>query len=716
MTARSVWTHVAVVAIALICGTLVALPPLDGLRGLSLDLLTALRWRAFGAAHDPAASPTVVIALDPDSYQTPPFKGTPTVTWTREIGRVVGAAIDGGAEVVGFDVVFPTSIEDSAIAIGEETIGTRMRGFDRDFLRALANGARDGKIVLGEVQNGDELILPAAGQRAAVGQQRNIRSLNVYSERDGVVRRAPLMLKVGDRAVPSMSLELASRAVGVAPQVNRDASVNLGDYRIPGSDRNTTTLNFEGGSDDIPTYSFADLDACLQKGDVDFFRRNFEHKVVLFGSKLDFEDDKITSKRFAIAPAAQPPRRCASSAGAPSRGPRSSIDGVYVHATAINNLIRREAITEVSGPTSWLVATLGALLGAFAALLLTPSAAALGFLLVGLVWCAGATAAFAQAFALPLLDPLAAGLIALIATTSFRLFTSDKDKRFLRKAFELYLPPAIIERMVNSSKPPVLGGETREVTLFFSDVAGFSSFAERMNPAELVSLMNRYLSAMTDIIEKNGGFVDKYIGDAIVAVFGAPVADADHAANAVRAALACSAELEVLNAATAAADSPKISHRVGLNSGPALVGNIGSRRRFNYTAMGDCVNLASRLEGANKYFGTSILASESAKTLAGASFAWREIENIRVKGRAEPVRIFEPIAEAGRQTAEQLARTSSYAEGLRRWRRRDFAGAEKSFAAYADIDPPSALFATKAREWSLRSDEMWEPVHTLEEK
>jgi adenylate cyclase len=628
-----------VLAIALICGSLVAYPVL-GLRGLSLDVLTALRWRVFGAAHDPSTSPTVVIALDLDSYNTPPFKGTPTVTWTREIGRVVGAAIDGGAKVIGFDVVFPTSIEESAISMGDETIGARMRGFDRDFLRALATGARDGKVVLGEVQNGDKLILPAGGQRVAVGQQRNIRSLNVYSDGDGVVRRAPLMLQVGDRAVPSMSLELASRAIGAAPQINADASVNLGDYRIPGSSLNTITLNFEGGADDIPTYSFADLHTCLENGEIDFFRRNFAGKVVLIGSKLDFEDDKITSKRFAIAPAAESPRRCAPSAAAPASGARRSIDGVYVHATAANNLIRHEAIVELGAVPNWLIATIGALLGAFAAFLLTPSAAALGFLLVSSIWGIGATAAFNHALALPLLEPLAAGLLALIATTSLRLFASDKDKRLLRKAFELYLPPAIVEKMLASSKLPVLGGEMRDVTLFFSDIAGFSSFAERMSPPELVSLMNRYLSAMTDIIEKNGGFVDKYIGDAIVAVFGAPVADADHAANAVRAALACSAELERPSASTAAPDYSRIAHRVGLNSGPALVGNIGSRRRFNYTAMGDCVNLASRLEGANKYFATSILASEATKTLAGSAFIWREIDNIRVKGRAAPVRIY----------------------------------------------------------------------------
>ena len=717
MTGARGWTLLAIVAIALIAGALAASPPFDGLRGLSLDSLTALRWRLIGNQRDPSASPAVVVALDRDSYRAPPFQGTPTITWTREIGRVVTAVIDGGARVVGFDVVFPTSIEESEISFSDETIGARMRGFDRDFLRALAIAARAGKLVLGEVQQGDDLVMPAPGQRAAVGQQRNIRSLNVYGEPDGVLRRAPLMLAVDDRTVPSMSLELASRALGVAPQTGADQSVTLAGYRIPTAAPNAMTLNFDGGSNDIPTYSFADLRDCLEKGDVEFFRRNFAGRVVLFGSTLGFEDGRLTSKRFATTPGAPPAERCARPAGIAAPAAGNSIDGVYVHATAVNNLLRRDAIAELAPVPRWLIATAGGGAATLAAFLLTPVAAALAFLLLALVWTAGATAAFANAVALPLLEPLAAGLIAIVATTGFRLFVTDKDKRFLRRTFELYLAPAVIEKMLTSSRPPALGGEIRNVTVFFSDLAGFSSIAEAMKPAELVSLMNRYLSAMTDTIEAHGGFVDKYIGDGIVAVFGAPVEGMDHAAQGVRAALACLADLNKLNQGAAASKGPILFQRIGLNSGQALVGNIGSRRRFNYTVMGDSVNLASRLEGANKHFGTSILASESTMALAGAAFAWREIDAIRVKGRNKPVRIYEPLGEAGQQSPEQLARAASYSQGLARWRERDFAGAAQCFARYATADSPSALFLARANKLSLSPPgEDWEPVQTLDEK
>ena len=169
--------------------------------GWSIDALTALRWEFFGARRDPASTPVAVIAIDEETYQTPPFKGSPTLTWTAEVGRVLSAVIDGGAKAVGFDIVFPTSIEQSEIPFGDDLLGSRMRGFDRAFLRSLATGASAGKVVLGEVLSGGRSILPSPGQRIAVGQQKNIRPLNIYSDPDDVVRRVPLTLP-GDGSFP----------------------------------------------------------------------------------------------------------------------------------------------------------------------------------------------------------------------------------------------------------------------------------------------------------------------------------------------------------------------------------------------------------------------------------------------------------------------------------------------------------------------------------
>jgi adenylate cyclase len=709
---------IATAVIALIVGTAVVLPPFDYLRGLSLDILTTLRWRAFGSMQDPATSPVVVVAFDEESYRRPPFRGTPSIAWTRELGRILTAIIDGGAKVVGFDVVYPVSIEQSELPFGDETLGSRLRGFDRDFLRALVSAAREGKVVLGEMQHRDQPILPSPGQRAAVGYQRNIRALNVYNDRDDVVRRVPLSFQVDGITTPSMAVELAARALGATPQFSPDGKMMLAGRSVAGIVPNTITLNFAGGSGDIPTFSLADLAACAATGDQEFFRRTFRDKVVIIGTLLDVEDRKFTSKRFATAPETAQGERCTPTESQDTATPVSStISGVYVQATAVSNLIRHNALTELGRGRVAAIAIAFAGLAGLVALLRGPSGASAAYVGGVLVWSAVATAAFARGVVLPLIEPAVAGLFAVMAVVGYRFIVADKDKRFLRKSFAFYLAPAVIEKMLASHRPPILGGETRNITSFFSDIAGFSTISESKTPAELVTLMNEYLSAMTDIIEARGGFVDKYIGDAIVAVFGAPLDDQEHAVNAISAALQCRQRLAELNRTMFAVGAQKLSHRIGLNSGTALVGNIGSRRRFNYTVMGDMVNLASRLEGANKYFGTSIMASDATVAATGAAFFWRELDLIRVQGRFHPVRIFEPLAPTGGATSDQLAIAAGYADGLACWRARDFAGAAEWFARFADVDPASAAFLKRAKAYMAQSPGPdWEPVNVLEGK
>jgi adenylate cyclase len=328
-----------------------------------------------------------------------------------------------------------------------------------------------------------------------------------------------------------------------------------------------------------------------------------------------------------------------------------------------------------------------------------------------------AVGAFVHALALPLTEPALASLAALAMMIGYRFVLADRDERFLRRSFAFYLAPEVINTMVTSGKMPALGGEMRNVTMFFSDLSGFSSIAETMTPGELVTLMNEYLSAMTDIIEGHGGYVDKYIGDSIVAMFGAPADDPAHARNAVRAALKCHEKLADLNANNAVFAGHGLSHRIGLNSGEAVVGNIGSRRRFNYTVMSDTVNVASRLEGANKYYGTAIMASEATVAQTADAFAWRELDAIRVLGRGEAIKVFEPLAEKGAESGEQTKVTAAYAEGLACWRAREFARAADTFDGVAKVDPPSSMFAKRARALVANPPPPeWTPVNTLEGK
>jgi CHASE2 domain-containing sensor protein len=425
-----------------------------------------------------------VVALDEETYRTPPVAGTPAITWTSEIGQVLTAVLAGGAKVVGFDIVFPTSIEQSEIAFGDGTLGARLRGFDRNFLRALALGARDGKVVLGEAQHRDFPIMPSPGQRIAVGQSTNIRSLNVFNDPDDVVRRIPLHVVVDGEPQPSMAVELAARALGTPATM-------ISGSRIPSQIPNTMVLNFDGGADPIPTHSLADLRACIEKGDSEFFRRNFADKVVLIATVLDVEDHQVTSKRFATSPENPRSARCALPAPPPSTAfARDSTPGVYTHATAINNLIRGDALVELGPIGSGAIAFAFASIIAAATLMLPLLAAVPAYLAAALLWTFGAVVAFTYSpLALPLIEPLLAGMVSLGATTGFRFLVADKDRRFLCQSFALYL--------------------ARNVTIFFSDLAGFSSISEALAPPDLVHFMNEYLSAMSP----GAGLAFRFAGD-----------------------------------------------------------------------------------------------------------------------------------------------------------------------------------------------------------
>ena len=701
--------------VALLVGGGLGFVGFERLGGLSIDLLFWLRHQLYPRLADPAQSPVVVVAIDEETYRTPPFSEIPNALWTPELAGVLNAIIAGGAAVVGFDVIFPTSVE------------RFVPGYDRDFLLALRNGARAGKVVLGKVQHQQLPIKPFAGQSFAVGNQQNIRPVNLFRDGDDVVRRVPLTFesqdaRAGLRTDTSMALELASRALGQAAAPAADGGLSLGGRRIPGSERDTMLVNFDDGNG-IPTYSLADLQACVeQHKDADFFKQHFAGKVVLIGAVLDVEDRLLTSKRFITA--AEGP-----SAGARCVHPpmanlfrqdvvRDTIPGVYVHASAVNDLLRGDMLAELAPPWSRLL-VVGLTLGAAAlTMLLAPLAA--GAVLVGIViaWAMAATVAFRFGVVLPLLAFPVAALITFTLLIGFRFAVTDRDKRFLRRSFGFYLAPAVLDRMLAADQPPALGGELRNVTLFFSDIAGFTGLSERLAPAALVALMNEYLTAMTDIIEAEAGLVDKYIGDAIVAVFGAPLDDGQHALHAVRAALACQARLDELNAGAPAFAGHQLGSRIGLATGEALVGNVGSRRRFNYTAMGDTVNLAARLEGANKGYGTAILASEATRQAAGDAVAWREIDRVRVVGRQAPVGLFEPLGLRGSVPPARLALAADFATGLADYRARRFAEAAGRFAALAgQADGPARLYAERAERFRAGPPpDTWDGVTTLELK
>lgn len=677
------------------------------LAGVSIDLLFWLRQTFLPVTTHPASSPVAVIAIDEESQKLEPFDQLPQVLWTPLVAKVLNAVVDGGATTVGFDTIFATS--------GEQL----QKGYDRDFLLALQHAAQQHRVVLGEAQQQVFPIHPYKGQMFVVGGSANVRALNAIADDDAIVRRLPLTLNrvVGDTTVPepSFSMELAIRAAGSPPVAGSDDTLTLAGHDIPDATGNALLLNFSG-PDAFPTYSLSDLYACALAGNSDFFRRHFAGRTVLIGAVLDVEDRELTSARLITGP--EHPASGERCVNPPMKGlfradlVRNTIPGVYVLATGVTNLLQGNALRLLLTPASWAILLLLALAGAAVSALLAPSRAALALALASLLWIAIAVIAFRQNLVLPLFTPpLAAGLSFAIML-GYRFAVSDRDRRLLRSTFGLYLAPALVDRMLSTERLPQLGGEMRQVTILFSDIARFSELAESLPAHGLVELMNSYLTAMTDIIEAAGGYVDKYIGDAIVAIFGAPVDDPHHAAHAANAALACQTKLAELNKGEPSFAGRTLIMRIGLNSGEALVGNIGSRRRFNYTAMGDAVNLASRLEGANKFYGTSILASEAVHDGAG-EVAWREIDRVRVVGRGQPVRLFTPeIRDSGTP-----ARDRDFTAALAHYRAGDFTAALTGFEALAPTDPVSAAFVGRLRVWLAEGiPDNWDGVTNLETK
>ncbi len=235
--------------------------------------------------------------------------------------------------------------------------------------------------------------------------------------------------------------------------------------------------------------------------------------------------------------------------------------------------------------------------------------------------------------------PAAAGLLALFSIVAYRVVTEERDKRFYKSTFGKYLSPAVINQM--RENPPELGGVDKEITVFFSDIRGYSELSEQMSPQELVNHLNEYLSAMSDIIVEHGGTLDKYVGDMIMCFWGAPMPQEDHALAACRCSLAQVRKLEELNAAWP--PERRIHIGIGLNTGIMTVGNMGSSVRMNYTLLGDNVNIGSRLEGTNKVYHTTIIMSESTYLLVKDKVVARELDVIRVKGKNRPVGIYELV-------------------------------------------------------------------------
>jgi adenylate cyclase len=291
-----------------------------------------------------------------------------------------------------------------------------------------------------------------------------------------------------------------------------------------------------------------------------------------------------------------------------------------------------------------------------------------------------------------LVVPVLAASITNLAAVAVNHLYADRERARVKTMFSRYLSPQVVEQLVAQPELPRLAGEQIEITAFFSDIKGFSTFSERFaqDPQGLVRVLNTYLTRVSGVLLQHGACLDKYIGDAVVCIFGAPLRIEDHARRACAAALDVQAEVDRIRADFAAQGLPDVYTRIGLNTAVMFVGNFGSEQLFNYTAMGDGMNLASRLEGANKPYGSRILIGPRTQALVSDAFETRELDRVRVAGKHEAVAVHELLCRKGELPQPKRDVCALYAEGLALWRAARFAEARAVFARAVALDPEDA--------------------------
>jgi adenylate cyclase len=529
-------------------------------------------------------------------------------------------------------------------------------------------------------------IEPIGQAAAALGH------VNIAFDTDGTPRyEYPVMIYAGEY-YPSFAVQVARQYLGLRLEevkIRFGEGIQLGPIFVPTDESARLLVNYAGPQGTFPTYAFVDvLQGRLPEA-------IFQEAIVLIGgSARGLADTFVTP----FSPA---------------------LSGVERHATIIDSMLRQNflhrrdttALIDVAA-----IVILGLLVG-----WLSPKCPSYwgSIVVLGLAgtYVAANVLAFTRAgIWVNLLFPLFAVVVNQSSIMLYKYLAEDRQKRLIRRAFQYYLHPTVIDQVSQQPQLLKLGGETRELTVLFSDVRSFSTIAEGLSPEALVHLLNEYLTAMTRVVFRHNGLLDKYIGDGIMAVYGAPLRDAEHAYRACCSALEMMGELRALQARWAAQGRPLLNIGIGINTATMVVGNMGSELRFDYTVMGDGVNLASRLEGANKEYGTNIIVSESTWEQVRDRVATRELDVIRVKGKAQPTRIFEVLGRLP-LSPDRAAMIQPFEAGLCAYETQRWEDAIQCFQQVLEVvpgDPPSRLYIQRCKSFlATPPPSDWDGVWTI---
>lgn len=658
-----------------------------------------LRMLLRGPAVPPPA--VVIVAIDNKSV-----KEVGRWPWSREkIGSLIKGMAEYGVRVAGLDVVFSesqTPTSDSALAESIALSGNVIAGYffrnemhpvDPDALAQvqstkIQNLRIDPKVTsvpLAEYPN-LEANIGSIGQGAL-----SYGFFNVRPDSDGLFRKSSLLLLYKGDVYPSMVLQSLQHYTreNIRVDVGRDGigAIQLGKYAIPSNGEGELTVNFYGPGGSIKTFSAVDIMKKRLPADA------LQDKLAFVGfTEMGIYDVRPTPFDTVLP-------------------------GVEIHATVAANTLEQSFIIH-DNRTRQLERVAYFLLPLLLALLLglAPSTT-VGFLAGSsfiLFYLAGNYLLFGRyRLDLSVFTPMMALGLTTIASEIYRSLVVEQKGRYMKKAFSNYVSADLVAEIMKNPDVLKLGGEKREISILFSDIRGFTSISEKLSPEDLVQVLNEYLNPMTRIVLEEKGTLDKYIGDAVMAIYNAPLNVAGHAARACSSALKMMLQLSELNQSFIARGVEPIDIGIGINTGDAVVGNMGSAVRFDYTAIGDNVNLASRLEGLNKMYGTHIIVSESTKQQVDDGFRFREIDLVAVKGKHKPVPIYELMVVGD----EELA--VAFEDGLQLYRRRDFAGALEIFAGLASHkqDRVANLYQERCKEFIASPPPLeWDGVFVAKSK
>jgi adenylate cyclase len=530
----------------------------------------------------------------------------------------------------------------------------------------------------------------------ALRKQGNAVVLPVRVDERGNVAGAPLPILLAE-ATQSGDITLPVDHDGVARRFTalQDGRESLGfivakrlQTEIPAHERATNRIFYYGPAKTILTLPFVDVLEGRIPDEV------FAGKAVLIGATAPDLHDTLET-------------------------PFGPLPGVEIHGTIVAALAEGDAIKETPQILGLLmIAFVGAFTAACILLLKRFRTIALCLALEAVGILGVAALLFGLGIIIPHVYLMASFLGTAGALILFQYVAESREKRFIRESFQHYLMPEVVDELLRDPRKLALGGEKRTVTIFFSDIRGFTSISEKLSPEALVELMNEYLSDMTDCILENRGLVDKYIGDAIMAFWGAPLPNTTQIEDAARGARAMHERLQALNRGWQARGIPRVAIGMGISTGDVIVGNMGSRNRFNYTLMGDEVNFASRLEGLTKSYGVSCIVGEHTARELEKLGTWtvRELDLVTVKGKKEPRRIYELTLDPPDANRREVYR--HFAEGLAYYRQGIWERAIREFEAAIAIvdDGPSRVFSERSRMFKKNPPPNWQGVYEFTTK